>query len=134
MTTPARDFGVQSFCFRTTKDNAQVAQYVKAIGLYKIEVCAVHADFNDPAAHDAVIAPYRDAGVQIVSIGVQTFSGNQEAERKWCEFAKKAGAKHISAHFKVDSFPTAVPLAAKLAEEYDLRIAVHCHGGYMFGG
>ena len=129
-----RDFGVQSFCFRNFKDNADVAAKVKEIGLDKIEVCAVHADFNDPAKHDEAIAPYRDAGVEIVSIGVQTFTGNEAVERNWFEFAKKAGAKYLSAHFKVDSFQTAVPATAKLAEEYDVKIGIHCHGGYMFGG
>lgn len=130
----ARNFGVQSYCFRNFKDNHDVAAKVKEIGVSSIEVCAAHADFNDTASHADVIGAYKDAGVDIVSIGVQTFTGDEAHERKWCEFAKAAGAKHISAHFNVDSFQTAVPLAAKLAEEYDLRIAIHCHGGYRFNG
>lgn len=130
----ARNFGLQSYCLRTTRDNAAVAAQVRDLGLDRIEVCAAHIDFNDPAEHAAVIAAYREAGVEIVSIGVQTFTGDAERERRWCAFAQAAGAKHISAHFCIDSFTTAIPAACRLAEEYDLRIAVHCHGGYQFGG
>ena len=129
----AMDFGVQSYCFRHFKDNNEVAQLVKKIGVDKIEVCAVHADFNDPAAFKDVVKIYQDAGVSIVSIGVQTFTG-ADVERQWFECAAAAGAKHISAHFRVDSYREAVPATAKLCEEFGIKIGIHCHGGYMFGG
>jgi len=129
----AMNFGVQSFCFRHFKDNAEVAEKVKAIGVSSIEVCGVHADFNDPESWKQHVKTYQDAGVEIVSIGVQTFTGDAK-ERQWFECAKAAGAKHISAHFRIDSFRDVVPATARLAEEYDIRIGLHCHGGYMFGG
>lgn len=129
----ARDFGVQSYCFRHFKDNATVAELVKKIGVDKIEVCAVHADFADVEGWKDIVQIYRDAGVGIVSIGVQTFTG-ADVERQWFECAAAAGAKHISAHFRVDSFATVVPATAKLCEEYGIKIGIHCHGGYMFGG
>ncbi|NBC10742.1 MAG: TIM barrel protein [Planctomycetes bacterium] len=129
----AMNFGVQSYCFRHFKDNAEVAEKVKQIGVDSIEVCGVHADFNDPDGWKQHVKTYQDAGVSIVSIGVQTFTGDAK-ERQWFECAKAAGAKHISAHFKIDSFQEAVPATAKLAEEFDIRIGLHCHGGYMFGG
>ncbi|MFW6059755.1 MAG: sugar phosphate isomerase/epimerase family protein [Phycisphaeraceae bacterium] len=125
--------GVQSFCFRGFKDNAKVAQMVRELDLDRIEVCAVHADFSDLAGWKNIVKTYNDAGVQIVSIGVQTFTGDPK-ERDWFECAKAAGAKYISAHFNVDSFQTAVPATAKLCEEYGIQIAIHCHGGYRFGG
>jgi sugar phosphate isomerase/epimerase len=130
----ARDFGVQSYCFRNTKDNAKVAQMVRQIGVSKIELCAVHADFDDVDAFKKVLDIYRSAGVEVVSIGVQTFVGDVAREKKWFQCAAAAGAKHISAHFTVSTFRDAVPAAAKLCEEFDLRIGIHCHGGYMFGG
>jgi len=133
MLSPARDFGVQSYCFRNFKDNADVAKKVRQIGLDKIELCGVHADFSKPEALKDIVKIYKDAGVSIVSLGVQTFVGD-EGEKNWFECAKIAGAKHISAHFRIDSFGTAVPKTAKLAEEYGMRVGIHCHGGYMFGG
>ena len=132
--SPARDFGVQSYCFREFKDNAEVARLVRQIGVSKLEICGVHANFDDPEGFKKVVDTYKQGGVEIVSLGVQTFTGNTEKERKWFECAKIAGAKHISAHFTVDTFDKAVPATAKLTEEYGMRVGLHCHGGYMFGG
>lgn len=133
MPSPALDFGVQSYCFRHYADNQTVAEKVKAIGVKKIELCGVHADFGDPAKFKQVVKIYRDAGVEICSLGVQNFEG-KDVEKKWFECASLAGAKHISAHFKVDTFHTAVPKTAVQAQEHGIRVGVHCHGGYQFGG
>jgi sugar phosphate isomerase/epimerase len=127
------DFGVQSYCFRNFKDNQQLARLIKQIGVSSTEICGIHADFEKPDAFKDVVKIHADAGVRILSLGVQTFTGAPN-ERNWFECAKLAGAKHISAHFRVDSFQTAVPATAKLAEEYGIRVGIHCHGGYMFGG
>jgi sugar phosphate isomerase/epimerase len=129
----ALDFGVQSYCFRNFKDNKEVAKKVKEIGVSSIEICAVHANFNDTAGFKDVVKIYKDAGVKVVSLGVQTFKG-LDTERDWFECLKIAGAKHISAHFTVDTFQTAVPKVAKLAEEFDVKVGIHLHGGYQFGG
>jgi len=127
------DFGVQSYCFRNFKSNADVAAKVREIGLDKIEVCAVHADFNNPEAWKDIVKTYQDAGVAVVSIGVQTFSG-ADSEKQWFECAALAGAKHVSAHFKVDTYPRALAKVRKWSREYGIKVGIHCHGGYMFGG
>jgi len=150
MPSPARSIGVQSWCFRNFKDNAEVIRRLKGLGLDKIELCAVHCGFDakdlaagtltpppgfdDPKNHAPALAAYKNAGIQITSIGVQTFTGDEAKERHWFAFAKAAGAKYISAHFRVDSFLTAIPIARKLSQEYGVKLALHCHGGYMFGG
>jgi sugar phosphate isomerase/epimerase len=133
MPTPSRNFAVQSYCFREFKDNAAIARMVRDIGLDRIEVCAVHANFDDLAAWKEVVAIYRDAGVEIVSIGVQTFTG-ADSERTWLECAAAAGAKQMSAHFQVDTFATAIPKVRAWAKEYGVQVGIHCHGGYQFGG
>jgi len=129
----ALDFGVQSFCFREFKNNADVAKKVREIGIDKIEVCAIHADFNKPEAFKEVVKTYQNEGVSIISIGVETFVGDDK-ERNAFECAKLAEAKHISVHFRVDSFPKAIEKAQKLSDEFGIRLGIHCHGGYMFGG
>ena len=129
----ALDFGVQSYCFREFKNNADVAAKVREIGVDKLEICGVHADFSKPAAFKEVVKTYRDAGVAIVSLGVETFVGDAK-ERNAFECAALAGAKHISVHFKVDSFPEAIKKTQKLSDEFGIRVGIHCHGGYMFGG
>ncbi len=130
----ARDTGVQSYCFRHFKDNVVVAEKVKAIGLSKIEICAVHADFDKPETMEGILATYKKAGVEIVSMGVETFKGEGQRDRNRFECAKKLGVKYISAHFTIDTFHVAVPAVMKLSDEFGVKIAIHCHGGYMFGG
>jgi sugar phosphate isomerase/epimerase len=129
-----REFGVQSYCFRHFKDNAAVAKMVRQIGLDKIEVCGVHADLNDPAAFKDVVKTYQDEGVSVVSIGVETFTGDRDHAKRRFDCAAAAGAKHLSCHVKVDSFGESIPLIAGLADEYGITPCLHCHGGYMFGG
>jgi len=131
MKTP--DFGVQSWCFRHFKDNTVVAQKVRDIGLSQIELCGVHADLNKPEAVKEAVAIYKKAGVSIVSIGVQTFTGN-DSEKAWFESAAVTGARHISCHFRVDSFTQAVPKVRAWSREFGIRVGIHCHGGYCFGG
>jgi hypothetical protein len=72
---------VQSYCFRGTKDNAAVAGKVKACGLSAIEVCGVHVDFAAPATFADAVRTYRDAGVAIVSAGVNRISGDDAKDR-----------------------------------------------------
>ncbi len=129
----ALDFGVQSWCFRHFKTNAEVAQKVREIGLDKIELCGAHADFHNPVVWKDVVKTYKDTGVSIVSIGVETLVGD-EKERDLFEFVASAGAKHISAHFRVDSFAQAIKRTQKLSDEFGIRVGIHCHGGYSFGG
>jgi sugar phosphate isomerase/epimerase len=130
---PSLNFGVQSYCFREFKDNATVARKVRDLDLDRIELCGVHADFGDVAAFQQVVQTYRQAGVSIISIGVQTFDGN-ENEKSWFECAAAAGAKHISCHFRIGSFMQAIPKVRRWSREFGIRVGIHCHGGYQFGG
>jgi len=130
----ARDVGVQSWSFREFKTPEALCAKLKEVGVTATEVCGVQADFNDPAKRAAPIAVFQAQGMRVFSIGVQTFTGNVAVERQWFEWAKAAGAKYISAHFKVDSFREAIKAASGLSEAYGIKLALHCHGGYMFGG
>jgi len=129
----ALDYGVQSFCFRNFKDNADVAQKVLEIGVNSIEICGVHADFHDLEGWKEVVKTYQDAGVSVVSIGVNTFTGDP-AERDFFECVAIAGAKHVSCHFQVDTYTKAIPMVRQWCREYGMRVGIHCHGGYSFGG
>lgn len=128
-----KNLGVQSYCLRHFKDNQTVAKKVRGIGLENVELCAVHADFSQPESFNAVARIYADAGVRIVSLGVQTFAG-ADSERAWFECASLAGAKHISAHFQIGTYLNAIPKVRAWSREYGIRVGIHCHGGYMFGG
>jgi len=131
MKTP--DFGVQSWCFRHFKDNNVVAKKVRDIGLSKIEICGVHADLDKPESVKEVAAIYQKAGISVISIGVQTFTG-KDSEKAWFESATILGARHISCHFRVESFIQAIPKVRAWSREFGIRVGIHCHGGYQFGG
>ena len=120
---------VQSYCFRNFKDNAQVAQMAAECGFAQIELCGVHADFQDENAFDSVIESYRAQGVEIVSIGVEGFADNAPREARLFEFTRRCGARLISADFAIDTVPGCYRTAEKLAAELSTRIAIHNHGG-----
>ena len=124
-----RDLGVQSYCFRAFKPNEQVVALVKQCGLAKIELCGVHVDFNDEASFDRVIETYRRGGVDVASIGAQRFANDEKVEARFCEFVKRAGGTVITADFVLEAVPACYRTAEKLAEQYDLKIAIHNHGG-----
>jgi sugar phosphate isomerase/epimerase len=128
------ELGAQSYCFRHFKDNATVIEKLKECGLNRIELCGVHADFTVESGFDALIKQYSDAGVTITSIGVQGFKNDEANERKFFEFARRAGYKVISADFAVDAMPQCLDGAQKLADEYDINLAIHNHGGHHWLG
>lgn len=134
MSRITEDFGVQSYCFRTIKENAAVAEAVKQVGLSRIELCGVHVKFGEVESHAEVIRTYADAGVTIQSIGVEGMGDDEAENRKRFEFAKAAGCKHISINFDPGTFDAAHPIVQKLAEEYGIRCGIHNHGGYHWLG
>jgi sugar phosphate isomerase/epimerase len=120
---------VQSFCFRGTKDNAAVAAMVRQCGLAAIELCGVHVDFTATGTFAGAVRTYRDAGVAIVSAGVNGISGDEAKDRPLFEFVKAAGAKLMSVDFGLDGLAGRLASAERLAEEYGVRLGIHNHGG-----
>jgi len=131
----AKDLSVQSFCYRGFKTNAEVAELVRKCGLSKIELSGVHLDFADRAAGAEALKIYKDAGVDITSIAVVGCADNEATERPAFEFARLAGATVIGVDFAPGRVPEAFRTAEKLAEQYDVRLAIHNHGGrHWLGG
>ena len=126
-------FGVQSYCFRNTKKNADVAELVKRIGLNSIEVCGVHVDFQDASSYKAAIDAYADTGVEIISTGVNKINAD-EPDRGLFEFAKLAGCECMSVNFSIQNIDAELKSAEALAEEFDMKLGIHNHGGYHWLG
>lgn len=120
--------GVQSYCFRKFRDNRTVARMTRECGLESIELCAVHCDFGDPRGFDETIAAYREAGVEICSIGVQGLDGEIEKEKHYFDFLDRAGVGLMSVSFSPDTVPAAYRAAEALAKEHRVRLAIHNHG------
>jgi inosose dehydratase len=127
------NLGVQSYCFRGFKAVPELIAQVKGIGLAHCEVCRVHADFDNEADFGGIIQQFKNAGVAITSIGVQTFKGDP-TEEKWFAFAKQASCRMISTSFDVTKTPGVFRHVEKLADKYDLLLGIHNHGGYDWLG
>lgn len=125
----SNELGAQSYCFRHFKDNAQVIDLLKQCNLSATELCGVHVNFAVQDRFDEIIALYKRQGIGIVSIGVLRFAGDEKVETKYFEFAKRAGARTVSADFALGSTPRSFKSAEKLADKYDVNIAIHNHGG-----
>jgi inosose dehydratase len=123
------ELGMQSYCFRGSKDLATVLARLKACGVATIELCGVHVDFTREETFAGVVAQCRAAGVRIASLGVERFHGDAAHERRLGEFARLAGAKVITADFDPGANPEVWRAAERLAEQYDLHLAIHNHGG-----
>jgi len=121
--------GIQSYCFRNFKKNEDVARMIKECGASAVELCGVHADFGKPETFAAAIAPYRAAGVAIVSIGVEGVGAEAVELEKRFVFALAAGARHMSISFKLGEVPACYRTAEQLAGKYGIRLAIHNHGG-----
>lgn len=121
--------GIQSYCFRGFKDLGTVLTKLKACGVGAVELCGIHANFTDPAPADAAIAQCRAAGVTIASIGVERFKADLARERALAGFMRRAGAKVIAVDFEPGADRAVWRAAEQVAEEFDLKLAIHNHGG-----
>jgi len=121
--------GIQSWCFRKFKDNNTMLPMLKKCGVEAIELCGVHADFSKPETFAPVVDTFKKHGVKIVSTGVNGIKGDEAQDRNNFEFLKASGAKHMSMVFSPDNLEKEIKVAEKLAEEYDVTLGIHNHGG-----
>lgn len=134
MSSKVNGLGVQSYCYRGIKTVPGLIAAVKETGVDCIELCGVHIDFAQREQHAGVIEQFRQAGIRIVSIGVNGISGDEAAARPSFDFVKAAGARNISVSFDINAQPACFRVAEQLAEEYDVRLGIHNHGGYDWLG
>ena len=126
--------GLQSFCLRGYKTTPEVIAKLKDCGLSSIELWSGHADFSDASGYDSIVEQYEQAGVKIASTGANSFANNEAKERGYFEFAKRAGSKHMTVNFDMNTMPECFRTAEKLAEEYDMTLGIHNHGGHHWLG
>lgn len=124
----SKELSVKGFCFRGYKDNVTVAEKVKACGLDRIDLSGPQVTFKDPSQHEPAIQTYQDAGVKIVGIGAVQLSGAPDDE-EFFKFCQKAGCRTITFAGEPDTFFDALEQAQRWAEQYDMHLAIHNHGG-----
>lgn len=125
--------GVQSYCFRRIKSRSELIANILELGLAEVELCGLHADFSRPEEITGIAGEFKQAGIAITSFGVQKFGGAPK-EKAYFESARLVGARHISGQLAMDSYLQAIPLVRQWCREFDVRVGLHCHGGFSFGG
>ncbi|MBC8105123.1 MAG: sugar phosphate isomerase/epimerase [Anaerolineae bacterium] len=125
---------IQSWCYRHFKEVPAFIEQLKSTGVSATEICAVHADFSAPATFAKTIEQFKKADVKLVAIGVEYLSGNTEKDQPRFEFCKQAGIKHMSISFQPESMWDGLKNIEKLADQYDLKLSIHNHGGYDWLG
>jgi sugar phosphate isomerase/epimerase len=125
---------IQSWCYRHFKSSPAFIEQLKSTGVNATEVCAVHASFTDPSTFDKTIDTFRKADVRLVAIGVEHMTGDIAKDRPRFEFCKRAGVRNMSISFSPEAMFDGLRNVEKLADEYDLRLGIHNHGGYDWLG
>jgi sugar phosphate isomerase/epimerase len=131
MTQP---IAIQSWCFRHFKTLPEFFPKLKAAGVTATELCGVHANFGDASTAPGVARQFADAGVKIVAIGVEYLSGDYAKDKPRFAWCKAAGVKNMSISFKPEAMFDGLKNIEKLADEFDLQLGIHNHGGYDWLG
>ena len=118
------DVGLQSYTLREYPID-QALKEINNMGLASVELFDAHFSHNSsPEEIEAMKEKTKALGITMRGHGVNPFTKDHEANRRWFEFAKAAGIKNISADPREDAFGS----LDKLVEEYQIRIAIHNHG------
>jgi inosose dehydratase len=120
--------GVQSYCFQHLQTNTDLAKNILETGYSRMELCGVHVDFHQPELVDKAIEFYKKSNIEISSIGVNVLK-KQPNDRNYFEFAKKVNLKAMTITFPASLSLDQFRAAEDLAEEYDINLAIHNHGG-----
>jgi sugar phosphate isomerase/epimerase len=125
---------IQSWCFRHFKQLPDFFTQLKSAGVTATEVCGVHASFGEPVSAAETLAQFNKAGVKIVAIGVEYLSGDYATDKPRFEWCKAAGVRHMSISFKPEAMFDGIKNIERLADEFDLQLGIHNHGGYDWLG
>ena len=118
------NLGLQSYTLRDFKVD-QALEESKNLGLHSIEFFNAHFNVTSSDSDiEAMKSKTQALGIKMMGHGVNPFTKDHEANRRWFEFAKKAGIRNLSADPTEDAFES----LDKLCGEYQIRIAIHNHG------
>jgi sugar phosphate isomerase/epimerase len=103
------------------------------VSLRHVELCGAHADFNDESRFEQIIGQFKAGGIQICSIGVESFQDAASFEKR-LRFLKLAGATRMSITFSPQDHLQTIQTIDRLAERYGVFCGIHNHGGYDWLG
>lgn len=128
---------IQSWCFRHFKAVPDFLTQLKDAGVNATELCALHANFNDPSTYSQTKSTFEAAGVKIVAIGVETMTGDPAKDKPKFEFCRALGVPNMSISFGpelMDANFQGLKNVDALAEQFGVKIGIHNHGGYDWLG
>lgn len=116
--------GLQTYTFRNFKPD-EALKIAGELGFGTVEMFEAHFPSQSTPEQIAAVRQLASAqGIRILAHGVNPFTADHEANRRWFEFARAAGIRNLSADPSEDAFDS----LDKLVEEFDIRIAIHNHG------
>jgi inosose dehydratase len=116
--------GVQSYCFRNF-DTEPALKRTQDLGLHFIEFIDKHARPNSsPDQIKALLKLCSEYDIKPIAFGVQSFTKDDDKNKRVFDFGKALGIKTFSADPDPDSFDS----LDKLVDEYKISIAIHPHG------
>ena len=117
--------GIQTYSLRAF-DLDKCLEIVKDLGLKHLQFYSGKQAkiTDDPAAIDTLKKKVADAGLKVLSWGVEGFGKDAAANKKKFEFARAMGFNVFTANPNADSFEN----LAALTKEYGVKIAIHNHG------
>ena len=118
--------GLASYTFRNFK-RSQLIAFMKQLNVSDLNAKDVKDHLPpDPEGEQAALADYAAAGIKLHAAGAIYFSKDDDVDiRSKFDYAKRAGIPVIVAG---DPTEETLPKIEKLAQEYDIRIAIHNHG------
>jgi sugar phosphate isomerase/epimerase len=125
---------IQSWCYRHFKALPVLLTMLKDSGVSATELSAAHINIADRASWPGVIEQCRVASMQLVAIGVEKLTGVLEQDKARFEFCKAAGIRSMSITFPPESMFDGLRNIENLAEQFDMKLGIHNHGGYDWLG
>jgi sugar phosphate isomerase/epimerase len=118
------NLGLQSYTLRGFPVDRALKE-INSLGLGSVELFAAHFPLNASDSDiETMKSKTRALGIKMMGHGVNPFSKDHAANRRWFEFARKAGIRNLSADPTEDAFDS----LDKLCDEFQIRIAIHNHG------
>ena len=118
------NMGLQTYTLRAFTFDETIA-HLKDLGLKYAQFFSKQLPITDDKSKiETAKQKLKDAGITILSWGVQSFTKDVAKTKASFEFAKAMGFSVYSANPSADSFES----LAALTKEYGIKIAIHNHG------
>jgi sugar phosphate isomerase/epimerase len=122
--TAAWKLGIASYSLRGLPLDAAL-KAVRRLGLNALSLNRAHLSWEHEAAGwERAVASFAPAGVAVRCCGVMTLTNDEAMVRGAFAFARTLGVSLIACSPE----PAALPLVARCAVEFNIRVAIHNHG------